>query len=144
MNWGEKSRFSISSSLEGSWERGEVPGTQQDPLCVLNLLGLGTSTSPTRWGDHRAGEVAPPDLSWGHLFSGEKSMSHRWKRKGSGGGGAVKRPGPVTHGGASAEGLCENAHRSSGKRIERKRRVAGGRCYMAVVITFSSGSTVFS
>lgn len=47
-------------------------------------------------------------------------------------------------GGASAEGLCGNAHRNSRKRIERKRRVEGGCCYMAVVITFSSGSTVFS
>lgn len=47
-------------------------------------------------------------------------------------------------GGASAEGLCGNAHRNSRKRIERKRRVEGGCCYMAVVITFSSGSTMFS
>lgn len=52
--------------------------------------------------------------------------------------------GPIAHGGASAEGLCETAHRNSGKRIKRKRRAAGGCCYMAVVITFSSGSTVFS
>lgn len=34
---------------------------------VNTLLGLGTSTSPTRCGDHQAGEVAPPDLSWGSM-----------------------------------------------------------------------------
>lgn len=61
------------------------------PLCleqVSTLLGLGTSTSPARWGDHQAG---PADLSWGpvpmwapapegqeHIPQVEKEKFRRW------------------------------------------------------------------
>lgn len=150
VNWGEKSRFSISSSLEGSWEHGAVPGTQQDPLCVLNRSAPSWEptwdiTSPSRWGEHQAGEVAPPDLSWGQLLSGEESMSQGWERRRSGGAGAVQRPGPCHSGGASAEVSVQTPIAIAGSewRGDRREETRGSR-YMAVVITFSSGSTVFS
>lgn len=127
----------------GAWACPRHPAGS--PLCleqVSTLLGLGTSTSPAMWGDHRAG---PPDLSWGpvpmwtpapggqeHVPQVEKEKIRRWWCHGE--------AGPISPRGVSAEGLCEMPITIAGS----ESRGRGGWCYMAVVITFSSGSTVFS
>lgn len=51
-----------------------------------------------------------------------------------------------THmGDASAEGSCEMPIATAGSKVRGGRSMASqGRCYMAVVITLSSGSTLFS
>lgn len=102
-----------------------MSGTGQHPL------ELGTSTSLTRWGDHQAGDVAPPDLSWGpmpactpaskaeeHVPHVGREQTRRWWCRGEVGE-------PLHKGDAGGEGPCKNAHRDSGK--QSGRRNEGGR-----------------
>lgn len=88
-------------------------------------LGAGTSTSPTKWGDRWAGEVAPLDLSWGlkptwtsspeaeeRIPQAGREKIRRWWCRGE-----VGDPPHTGH--AGAVDPCENAHRNSGKQSER-------------------------
>lgn len=100
------------------------------PPCLEQVstpLGLGTSTSLTRWGDYKAGEVAPPDLSWGpmpawtpapeaeeHILNVGMEKIRRWWCRGEVGK-------PLRKGDAGVEGPCENAHHDSRKQSERRK-----------------------
>lgn len=115
---GRKEQVFHQQLPEGGWEHGDVPGTQQDPLCVLNRStpswDLGQQP---RQGDRQAGEwhlqTSPGDqCPYGHQPQRDKSMSHGWKRRRSGGGGAVERPGP---------------HHSQGVPVQRVPAARGGR-----------------
>lgn len=78
VKWKEESGVSISSSLEDGWSmtRSQAPrrdsslsGTGQHPP------GTGDISLANQGRDCQAGEVAPPDLSWGPM-SAPKAEEH--------------------------------------------------------------------
>lgn len=108
---------------------GHPEGTPPRLEQVSTPLALGTSALPTRWGDRQAGEVAPPDLSWGpmpartpapeaeeHVPQVGREKIRRWWCRGEVGE-------PLHTRDAGAEGPCKNAHRNSGKQSEKKKEV---------------------
>lgn len=152
---GEEGKFSISSSPEGGWGRGEVPGTQWGSLHVWSR-----SASPWDQGHqpHQPGGVTGGQERWhlwtspgdecphGHQPPRQKSMSHRWEGKRSGDGGAVGRSGSHHAQGMPVQRVpVKMPIATVGSKVRGGRREDGwGSCYMAVVTTFSSSSRVFS